>query len=139
MTVNVLIADDSATIRAVIKKALSLCIPQLGEVHEASDGIAALATLADHQVDVVLVDINMPRMNGIELVKKMKQDSSTAALPVVIISAEATDERLAELANCDIAGYIRKPFRPEQLRQTVYQILEISDDSAVGQHAGCDF
>jgi len=83
MTVNVLIADDSATIRAVIKKALSLCIPQLGEVHEASDGIAALATLADHQVDVVLVDINMPRMNGIELVKKMKQDSSTAALPVV--------------------------------------------------------
>jgi len=139
MMLNVLIVDDSATIRAMIKKALTLSITELGQVHEAGDGIAALAVLADHSVDVVLMDINMPKLNGLQLIKKLKEDPETANLPVVVISTEGSTERVEQLKQQGISAYLRKPFRPEQLREILHEILEISDDSSAKQPAGCDF
>lgn len=136
---NVLIVDDSSTIRAVIKKALGLCIPHLEQVHEAGDGLAALAVLADHKVDVMLIDINMPRMNGLQLAKKVRQDPNIADLPIVVVSTEGSDERLGELKEYNIAGYIRKPFRPEQLREVLQNVLELDNDSRVEQSVGYDF
>jgi len=138
MILNVLIVDDSATIRSMINKALSLCVPQLGQVHEAADGIAALAVLADNKVDVVLMDVNMPRMNGLQLAKKLKEDPSTADLPVIVISTEGSDERLDELKEYDVAGYIRKPFRPEQLRKALHEALEFGDPRSAMRAEGPD-
>ncbi|NLX05152.1 MAG: response regulator [Phycisphaerae bacterium] len=139
MKLDVLIVDDSATIRALITKALRLSVPDLGDVHEASDGIATLAMLADHTVDLVLMDINMPRLNGMQLLKRLRDNPKLSTLPVVVISTEGSQERLAELDEFGIAGYLRKPFRPEQLRQVVNQIMEFSDDGKPQEPDGGDF
>ena len=139
MSLNVLIVDDSATIRIMIRKALALCLPQLDQVYEAGDGIEALALLADYKVHLVLLDVNMPRMNGLQLAKKLKEDPATTDLPVVVISTEGSDERLNELKQCKVAGYVRKPFRPEQLREVLHEALELHDDRTAEQSVGCDF
>lgn len=139
MSVKILIVDDSATIRMMIKKAVELSVPDLGEVFEASDGISALAQLADHQVDLMMVDINMPRMNGMQLISRIKDSPKFADIPVIVISTEGSQDRIDELEQYGIAGYIRKPFRPEQLKEILSQILEISHECQTSVANGCDF
>lgn len=139
MAIDVLIIDDSATIRAVIKKALALSLSDLGTVYEAADGFAGLALLADHKMHLVLVDINMPRMNGVQLVERMKQDPNLAHLPVIVISTEGSKELLDSLKEKGIAGYLRKPFRPEQLRELISPILELSDGINREESVSYDF
>ncbi len=139
MSVKILIVDDSATIRMMIKKAVGLSVPDLEDVIEASDGISALAQLADHEVDIMLVDINMPRMNGMQLIARLKDSPRFADIPVVVISTEGSQERIQELEKYGVAGYIRKPFRPEQLKEVLSQILEISHECQTSLADGCDF
>jgi len=139
MMIDVLIVDDSATIRTLIKKALTLSCPFLGDVHEAEDGIAALAFLADHKVDLMLMDVNMPRLGGMELVKRMKNDPALADLPVIVVSTEGSKERIEELREQGVVGYLRKPFRPEQLKETIYEVMELSDDGSSEESGGYDF
>ncbi|MFA5864564.1 MAG: response regulator [Phycisphaerae bacterium] len=139
MSINVLIVDDSMTIRAMIKKALSLSIPELGEVHEAENGIMALARLTQTSMDLVLTDINMPRMDGVQLIAKMKQIPKLAGIPVVVISTDGSTERIRDLETLGIRGYLHKPFRPEQLKEVLSHILEISHDDQVVQSGNCDF
>lgn len=142
MSLNVLIVDDSKTIRLMIKKALTMVVPDLGEVLEAGDGFAALAAIAsftDHSVDLILADINMPRMNGVELVKRLKAHSETSEVPIVMITSEGSRDRLEELTECGVAAYIRKPFRAEKLREVLQEIVEVGDDSNVEETSGIDF
>lgn len=142
MSLNVLIVDDSKTIRLMIKKALTMVVPDLGEVLEAGDGFAALAAIAsftDHSVDLILADINMPRMNGVELVKKLKANAEMSEVPIVMITSEGSQDRLEELTECGVAGYIRKPFRAEKLREVLQEIVEVGDDSNVEETSGIDF
>jgi two-component system, chemotaxis family, chemotaxis protein CheY len=139
MSINVLVVDDSMTIRAMIKKALSLSIPELGEVHEAENGIMALAQLTQNNVDLVLTDINMPRMDGVQLITKMKQIPKLADIPVVVISTDGSTERIGDLETLGIRGYLHKPFRPEQLKEVLLHILEISHDDQVVQSGNSDF
>jgi two-component system, chemotaxis family, chemotaxis protein CheY len=128
MSLNILVVDDSMTIRSMITKALRLSIPELGEVYEAENGIAALARLSDKPIDAVLTDINMPRMDGLQLIGKMKAIPKLAAIPVIVISTDGSQERLKDLETQGVRGYLHKPFRPEQLRQVLSQVLEIAHD-----------
>jgi two-component system, chemotaxis family, chemotaxis protein CheY len=139
MSIDILVVDDSVTIRAMIIKALRLSVPGLGEVYEAENGIAALARLTEKDVDAVLTDINMPRMDGIQLIGKMKLIPRLARIPVVVISTDGSQERIAELESQGVSGYLRKPFRPEQLREVLSKILEISYDSQTSNSGGSDF
>lgn len=136
---NFLIVDDSATIRAMVKKALTLSVPNIGEIYEAADGFAALAMASEHDVDLMLLDINMPKLNGLQLIRKIKSDASLANIPIVVVSTEGSEERLDEIRSAGVAGYIRKPFRPEQLRTVLSQILEIGDDCHAEQSGQYDF
>jgi two-component system, chemotaxis family, chemotaxis protein CheY len=139
MSIDVLIVDDSLTIRAMIKKALQLSLPDLGQVYEAENGILALARLAEKEVGLIMTDLNMPRMNGLQLIEKIKRQPKYANIPVIVVSTDGSTERLSELEQQGIRGYLRKPFRPEQLKQVLSEILETSYDHQTNNANDCDF
>jgi two-component system chemotaxis response regulator CheY len=123
MAYNVLVVDDSATVRAVVVKTLHLCGLPLQEVHQATNGREALAVLQAHWIDLVLTDINMPEMDGLELVRAMAADGLLGTIPVVVVSTEGSETRIDELRLQGIRGYIRKPFTPEELSGVVRAAL----------------
>ncbi len=123
MSYTVLIADDSAIVRSMVKKALAMAGLDLGQVHEAANGKEALAILGSNWIDVVFADINMPEMTGVELVRSMKADPALAATPVVVVSSEQTQARIDEMRRWGAKAYVKKPFRPEQFRAVVEELL----------------
>jgi two-component system chemotaxis response regulator CheY len=139
MSIDILIVDDSITIRAMIKKALQLSLPDLGQVYEAENGILALARLAEKEVGLIMTDLNMPRMDGLQLIEKIKRQPKLANIPIIVISTDGSTERLSELEQQGIRGYLRKPFRPEQLKQILSEILEPSYDHQTNNTDSSDF
>ncbi len=123
MSYNILIVDDSDIIRSVIKKSLLMSGLEVGNIFEAANGKEALQKLADEWVDIVFSDINMPEMNGLELIEKMSADQLLEKTPVVVISTERSQARIDRLTELGIRSYIKKPFRPEDLRDAVKTIL----------------
>lgn len=131
MAFNILIVDDSATMRGMIKRTLEICGLDVGAIHEAANGIEALAQMAQHTVDVVLLDINMPVMNGLQLVERIRDDERLRNVPVVIASTEGSEQRIEHLMAAGARGYIRKPFRPEQIRDVLTPIVGVTDVAPV--------
>lgn len=123
MSRDILIVDDSTTIRAMIKRATEMIGLDIHEVYEAGNGMEALAQMADHSMAIVLVDISMPVMNGMQLVRAMQKHETLRDIPVVVISTEGSEQRREGLEALGIAGFIRKPFSPEQLREVLEPIL----------------
>jgi len=123
MSYTILIADDSAIVRTMVRKALAMAGLDLGEVHEAANGKEALAILGRTWIDLVFADINMPEMSGAELVRAMKADPALAATPVVVVSSEQTQARIEEMKRWGAKAYVKKPFRPEQFRAVIEDIL----------------
>lgn len=123
MALNILVVDDSATVRAVIAKTLEVAGINVGELHQAANGREALKVLGESWVDLVFSDINMPVMNGIEMIEKMSEDGLLKTVPVVIVSTEGSQTRIDHLKDKGVRAYIRKPFAPELLRGVVDDIL----------------
>jgi two-component system chemotaxis response regulator CheY len=123
MSYTILIADDSAIVRAMVKKAVAMAGLDVGQVHEAGNGKEALAVLRRTWIDIVFADINMPEMTGTELVRHMKADPTLASTPVVIVSSEQSQARIDELKASGARAYLTKPFRPEQFREVVENLL----------------
>ncbi|MFH0878952.1 MAG: response regulator [Lentisphaerota bacterium] len=123
MAYNILIVDDSRTARVFINKALELSGIDRGAVFEAENGKKALEILKDHWIDVVLADINMPEMTGIEMVQQMNKDGMMNTIPVIIVSTERSATRIAELKAAGVREYINKPFTPENVKATVERVL----------------
>ena len=143
MHFNVLVVDDSAVMRQMILRTLRMCGLPLGEVHEAEHGEAALACLRSAWVDLMLLDINMPVMNGEEVIDHLRADHETADLRIIVVSTERSDARIERLAAKGIA-FVHKPFTPEELRDVILRITGISheqvaaaDDAVFG--GGLDF
>ncbi len=130
MAYNILVVDDSMSMRAIIKKVIGMSGFDVGEIAEAGNGLEALAKLEDFWADVVLTDIHMPEMDGIELLKKIKGDPLSAAIPVVMITTESRDEVVSGALAMGAAGYIKKPFRPEDIKALLVEILGGEDDAA---------
>jgi len=116
MAHNVLIVDDSALTRKAIARIISMTGIEVAEVFEAANGVEALELLDGEQVDLVLADLNMPQMGGVELVTRMKQDQDLADIPVVVVSTESSVTRIKELVVQGIKDYLHKPFTPEEFR-----------------------
>ena len=123
MALDLLIVDDSPVTRKMVRRAVGLCGLDIGTVHEAGNGEEALAQMSQHQVDLVLADINMPVMNGMELVERMSQDPVLAKIPVVIVATPLSEQRVERLLDIGARAYLAKPFRPEALRDLVMEIL----------------
>ena len=127
MHFNVLVVDDSAVMRAMIVRTLRMSGLPLGEVHEAADGEEALARLRASWIDLMLLDINMPIMNGEEVVDRLRADPETADLRIIVVSTERSDARIERLATKG-ATFVQKPFTPEELRDEILRITGVSHE-----------
>ena len=128
MAFNVLIVDDSSSMRAIIRKIMKVSGFNIGELLEAADGKEAIKVLTDEWVDLVLADINMPNMNGLELISEMKKDEMLKSIPVVMITAEGSEKRIQESMKLGASGYIKKPFPPEEIKRTLSAIMGEDED-----------
>jgi two-component system chemotaxis response regulator CheY len=117
-----LIVDDFETMRRIIRGLLK----EIGcrGAEEAADGVAALATLRSVECDFVIADINMPNMDGFELLDRIKKDETLMHLPVLMVTAEARREDIVRAAQGGAAGYIVKPFTRATLEEKVTRILQ---------------
>lgn len=123
MSYEVLVVDDSKTIRAMVKKCVLMMGLDVKTVHEAENGQQALDILKENWVDIVFADVHMPGMNGIELVEAMSRDNLLVSVPVVMVSSDRNQEHIARLEALGIRAYIKKPFRPEEFRGVVDDLL----------------
>ncbi len=123
MAYNILIVDDSQTMRSVLVKTLKMTELNLGEIHVAINGKDALEKLREHWVDLVMTDLNMPVMSGMELVDAMSKDGMLSAIPVIVISTDGSAERLQDLKHKGIRDYVRKPFTPEAVTEAISKVL----------------
>lgn len=125
MAYKILLVDDSATTRAMIRRTIKMAQVPTDALFEAADGKQALAVLAANHVDLVFADLNMPEMNGIDLTKSIRNTPATADIPVVIVSSESMEAKIALLRHYGARGYIKKPFTPEQIRAVITDILGV--------------
>jgi two-component system, chemotaxis family, chemotaxis protein CheY len=116
---NVLIVDDSKILRGMVRRILGLTGLDIGQVHEAGGGHEALEVLAKNPVDVVLADVNMPGMNGAELVQRIRQSPISSRTHVVVISSDRNQVTMDTMKSLGIDAYITKPFRAETLRDVL--------------------
>ena len=128
MSYNVLIVDDSYSIRAYVKKSIDMSGIAVSSVFEAQNGKEALDILNREWVDIVFADLNMPEMGGLELVEKMSEDSTLARTPVVIISSVQRQATIDALKAKGVRAFMKKPFRPEAFRDVVHDILGKGED-----------
>ncbi len=124
MGYNVLIVDDSMIIRKMIAKTLNISGLDIGEIYFAENGRQALKLLKENWVDIVFADINMPEMNGIEMVEEMRKEDLIKSIPVVIVSTERSRERIETLKAMGVKAYLNKPFVPEEFSRVVRELLQ---------------
>ena len=129
MAINVLIVDDSRIMRTMILKTLQMTGISLGEIFQAGNGREGLESLEQNWIDLAIVDINMPVMNGEEMIDHMRTNPEMKDLPVVVVSTEGSETRIARLEAKGVV-FIHKPFQAETIRDTIINLLklEISDE-----------
>lgn len=138
MSFNVLIVDDSRSMRAVIKKTISMSGFKMDQCLEVGNGREALDVLAKAWVDVILSDINMPEMNGLEFLEELKKDSLLKAIPVIVISTEGSVKRIQNAYDLGAKGFIKKPFLPEEIKKVLYEVIGVSDEGEYEEDKGDD-
>ena len=138
MSFNVLIVDDSRSMRAVIKKTISMSGFKMDQCVEAGNGREALDVLAKAWVDVIISDINMPEMDGLELLEELKKDGVLKAIPVIVISTEGSEKRIRDAYDLGARGFIKKPFLPEEIKKVLYEVIGVSDEGEYGEDKGDD-
>jgi len=128
---KVLIIDDST----LIHKMFRLILTRTALVF-AVDGLEALQRLDENpEVDLIFLDINMPKMNGLELLGKIKDNASLAAIPVVIISTEGKEADVIRGLQAGAAAYVKKPFRNEEVLGLVARVMELYKPKATASSA----
>jgi len=124
MAIRVLIVDDSSTIRLIVRRCLEQAELGIEEIWEAANGEEALDRLAKNDVDVVLTDVNMPKMDGMQLLAYMKQNERWKTIPVLMITTEAGPKAVVDAAKKGVFGYIRKPFTPAQIHDQLAPLVK---------------
>lgn len=122
--VRALIVDDSSVMRKIVARALQQGGIAVGEIKEAANGAEALEIVSREKVDLVLSDINMPVMDGLEFVRQLQSVENAKGVPVVMITTEGSESHVMEAISCGARGYIRKPFTPDQMKQHVLSLLQ---------------
>nr|WP_320014373.1 response regulator [uncultured Desulfobacter sp.] len=123
MSYSILIVDDSMPMRTVLKRSLEAAGYGGARILEASNGKEALTVMEGDWVDLIMTDYNMPEMDGLNFLKKVKTEAQFKEIPVVIISTEGNDSKIKEFMDTGAAGYITKPFTPEALRDLIASII----------------
>jgi two-component system chemotaxis response regulator CheY len=119
---NILIVDDSATMRALLHRVVGLADLPIGTIYQAPNGLEALKILETYSVQAVFTDLNMPVMNGTQLLREMAKRDSWKHLLRIIISTDGSKLRREEARELNVNLYVEKPFRPEVVRDVLCQI-----------------
>lgn len=121
--VNVLIVDDSAAIRKILQRVLGQASVPISQVFEAGDGLEALDVLRSHKVGLILSDINMPNMDGLQFLSSVRAVEEWKGIPVVMITTEGSHARVMEAVQLGASGYVRKPFTPDQIKEKLAGLI----------------
>ena len=121
--IRALIVDDSSVMRKIVERALRQAGLDLKVVHEAGSGTEGLELLKAKQVDLILSDINMPSMDGLEFLRQLRAQNLAPGVPVVMITTESSEEHVKQAILSGAQGYIRKPFTAEQVKERVLPLL----------------
>jgi two-component system chemotaxis response regulator CheY len=138
---DVLIADDSAVMRAMITRVLRLTGLPLASVRGAADGVATLDALRTARFDLLVLDVNMPQLDGEAVLDRLHADPAVHVPAVLVVSTESSAPRIARL-QARGADFVHKPFTPEQLRARILARLGLAHDQPLGPVTagdGCDF
>ena len=127
MAVNILVVDDSAVMRSMIKKTIKSSGVEIGEIYEAANGKEGLEVLEDNWLDILFIDVNMPVMDGMEMLDRVRSKSDTCDIPILIVSTESNSERI-EIIQKKNAGFVHKPFTPEVLRERILEALGVLEN-----------
>jgi two-component system chemotaxis response regulator CheY len=123
MAIRALIVDDSSVMRKIVERSLTQAGIEMTQVFQAGNGAEALAVLQENKVDLILCDINMPVMDGLEFIKRLPGIENAKNVPVVMITTEGSEAHVVQALSCGARGYIRKPFTPEQVKEHVIPVL----------------
>ena len=123
MSIRLLIVDDPSAMRRMVERALRMADVEISLVVEASNGIEALDLLAKNTVDLILCDINMPEMDGLEFLKRRPAEGNAGEVPVVMITSESGESEVVQALSLGVSGYIRKPFTARQVREQILPVL----------------
>ena len=122
---NVLIVDDSATMRALLYRVVGLADLPIGAIYQAPNGAEALKILETHSIQAIFTDVNMPVMNGMELLREMAGHDEWKDILRIIISTDGSRLRREEARELKVSLYVEKPFRPEVVRDVLCQIASV--------------
>ena len=123
MPLDLLIVDDSAAIRKILRRVLLQTEISIGSIYEAGDGAEALAVLQSKAVGLILSDINMPNMDGLQFLHQLKSEAAWKTIPVIMITTEGSPSKVLEALQLGANGYVRKPFTPDQIEEKLNSIL----------------
>jgi two-component system chemotaxis response regulator CheY len=121
--IRALIVDDSSVMRKIVERSLRQAGVDLVKVTEAGNGAEALASLQDNPVDLILCDINMPVMDGLEFVREAAKLECAKGVPIVMITTEGSESHVVQALSAGARGYIRKPLTPDQVKEHVLPVL----------------
>jgi len=121
--IRTLIVDDSSVMRKIVERSLRQAGLELEKVVEAGNGAEALAALGQGPVDLILCDINMPIMDGLEFLRMLPTAENAKGVPVVMITTEGSETHVVQALSAGARGYIRKPFTPEQVKEHVLPVI----------------
>jgi two-component system chemotaxis response regulator CheY len=124
--IRTLIVDDSSVMRKIVERALRQAGLEPLVVHEAGSGTEGLEVLRGKQVDLILSDINMPSMDGLEFLRQIRAQNLAPGVPVVMITTESSEEHVKQAIQAGARGYIRKPFTSEQVKERVLPLVNAS-------------
>jgi len=124
-SLRALIVDDSSVMRKIIERSLRQAGLGITAVLEAGNGADPLTLLADNRVELILCDINMPVMNGLEFVKQLSGVENVHGVPIVMITTEGSESQVVQALAAGARGYIRKPFTAEQVKEHVLPLLGV--------------
>lgn len=125
MAINILVVDDSAVMRSMIKRTIFNTGIEVAEIHEAGNGAEGLEIVDQNWLDLLFIDVNMPIMDGMEMLERIRENPETKNMPVLIVSTESNTERIQLIDKHD-AGFVHKPFTPELLREKIFSVLGVA-------------
>ena len=126
MAFHIIIVDDSPAMRAFISRIVDVSGLAVGQCLEASDGLEALDLLRTHWVDIILTDINMPDINGLELISFLKNHPIYKSIPIMVISTESTAEDRKRAAALGVEEYLSKPFEAPELVDKLRRLVGVA-------------
>ena len=129
MALNILVVDDSSVMRSIIIKTLKMTGLPLGDIWEARNGEEGLHLLHEKWIDLALIDIHMPVMDGEEMINHLRENNQYENLAVIVISSESDPNKI-EMIHRKGATFIHKPFKPETLKEVMIAVTGVSNEEA---------